>query len=352
MTREERIAALYEAVKERILILDGAMGTMIQGYKLQEDDYRGDILKEHHKDVKGNSELIGLVRPDILRDIHLTYYRAGADFAEANTFGATRIAQGDYDLEHLAYEMNVKSVQIAREAADIAQKEDGKLRWVIGVLGPTPRSASISPDVNDPSFRNVTFDDLYAAYREAAEGLIEGGSDVIMIETVFDTLNAKVALFVLQDLFDELGFELPVMVSGTITDAAGRILSGQVPEAFWYSVRHAKPFSIGLNCALGAEQLRQYVEELSRVADTNVSAHPNAGLPNEFGEYDQSPEYMAKLVGEFAESGLVNILGGCCGTTPEHIQAIAEAVANVAPREIPHPDVKMRLSGLEPFVHA
>lgn len=352
MTREERIAALYKAVEERILILDGAMGTMIQGYKLQEEDYRGEILKDHPKDVKGNSELIGLVRPDILRDIHLAYYRAGADFAEANTFGATRIAQGDYDLEHLAYEMNVKSVQIAREAADIAQKEDGKLRWVIGVLGPTPRSASISPDVNDPSFRNVTFDDLYAAYREAAEGLIEGGSDVIMIETVFDTLNAKTALFVLQDLFDEKGFELPVMVSGTITDAAGRILSGQVPEAFWYSVRHAKPFSIGLNCALGAEQLRQYVEELSRVADTNVSAHPNAGLPNEFGEYDQSPEYMAKLVGEFAESGLVNILGGCCGTTPEHIQAIAEAVANVAPREIPHPDVKMRLSGLEPFVHA
>lgn len=351
MTREERIAELHRAVKSRILVLDGGMGSLIQGYGLEEADYRGDLLKDHHVDVKGNNELLSLTRPDILREIHLRYYRAGADFAETNTFGANTVAQGDYELEHLAYEMNVASAKVAREAAEIAEEEDGKVRYVIGTLGPTPRTASISPDVNDPGFRNISFDELADAYAEATKGCIDGGSDVIMVETIFDTLNAKAALFAIQNVFDETGITLPVMISGTITDLSGRLLSGQTAEAFWYSVRHVKPFSIGLNCALGAEQMRQHVEALHRIADTCVSAHPNAGLPNEFGEYDQTPEAMAALVGEFAESGLVNIVGGCCGSTPDHIKAIADHVAGVAPREIPQIETKMRLSGLEPFVH-
>ncbi len=351
-TRDERIAELHKAVKERILVLDGGMGSLIQGYNLTEEDYRGDILKDHHVDVKGDNELVALTRPDILRDIHLLYFRAGADFAETNTFGANTIAQSDYELERLAYEMNVASARVAREAADIATSEDGRTRFVIGTLGPTPRTASLSPDVNDPGFRNITFDALEDSYSDAVRGLIEGDADVLMVETIFDTLNAKAALVAIQNVQSELGTNLPVMISGTITDASGRLLSGQTVEAFWYSVRHVKPFSIGLNCALGAEQLRQYVDELSRIADVYVSAHPNAGLPNEFGEYDQSPEQMAKLVAEYAESGLVNIVGGCCGSTPEHIAAIAQAVEGIAPRELPQIETKMRLSGLEPFVHA
>lgn len=349
-TREERIAHLKQEVKKRVLILDGAMGTMIQRYKLQEADYRGERFKDHGSDVKGNNELISLVQPDILRDIHLQYYRAGADIAETNTFGATRIAQADYQMEDLAYEMNVASARIAREAAEICEKETpGRVCYVAGVLGPTNRTASISPDVNDPGFRNVDFDKLHAAYKEATRGLIEGGADIILVETIFDTLNAKAALYAVQDVFDEDGVTLPIMISGTITDMSGRLLSGQTPEAFWNSVRHVEPFSIGLNCALGAKEMRQHIDTLSRVADTLVSAHPNAGLPNEMGEYDESPAQMSKLVGEFVSSGLVNILGGCCGTTPDHIRAIAEASKGGKPREIPEIERRMRLSGLEPF---
>ncbi|MBA4209949.1 MAG: 5-methyltetrahydrofolate--homocysteine methyltransferase [Parvibaculum sp.] len=349
-TREERIAHLKEEVKKRVLILDGAMGTMIQRYKLQEADYRGERFKDHGSDVKGNNELISLVQPDILRDIHLQYYRAGADIAETNTFGATRIAQADYHMEDLAYEMNVASARIAREAADICEKEEpGRVCYVAGVLGPTNRTASISPDVNDPGFRNVDFDKLYVAYQEATRGLIEGGADIILVETIFDTLNAKAALYAVEDVFEQDGIELPIMISGTITDMSGRLLSGQTPEAFWNSVRHVEPFSIGLNCALGAKEMRQHIDTLSRVTDTLVSAHPNAGLPNEMGEYDESPEQMSKLVGEFVSSGLVNILGGCCGTTPDHIRAIAEASKGGTPREIPEIERRMRLSGLEPF---
>jgi len=350
-TREERIAELHRAVKERTLVLDGAMGSLIQEYKLSEEDYRGDLLKDHHVDVKGNNELIALSKPDILREIHLRYFRAGADFAETNTFGANTVAQGDYELEHLAYEMNVASAKIAREAADTVAAEDGRTRFVIGTLGPTPRTASLSPDVNDPGFRNITFDELEESYTQAIHSLIEGGVDALMVETIFDTLNAKAALVAISKVLGELKLDLPVMISGTITDASGRILSGQTLEAFWNSVRHVNPFSIGLNCALGAEQLRQYIDELSRIADVYVSAHPNAGLPNEFGEYDQTPDEMAALVSDYANSGFVNIVGGCCGSTPEHIAAIAQAVENSAPREVPYIEPKLRLSGLEPFVH-
>jgi len=353
MTRDERIAKLKVLAKERILVLDGAMGTMIQGYKLTEADFRGERLKDHAHDVKGDNELISLAQPDILREIHLKYYRAGADIAETNTFSATRIAQADYHLEHLAYEMNVESARIAREAADIAESETpGRVCFVAGVLGPTNRTASISPKVSDPGFRNVDFDELVMAYKEATKGLIEGGADTILVETIFDTLNAKAALFAVEEVFEELGFELPVMISGTITDMSGRLLSGQTPEAFWNSVRHVKPFSIGLNCALGAKEMRPHIDTLSRIADANVSAHPNAGLPNEMGEYDQDAAQMSALVGEFAASGLVNIVGGCCGTTPEHIHAIAEAVKGMKPRTAPEIETRLRLSGLEAFTAA
>lgn len=350
-TREERIAHLHKEVKERVLILDGAMGTMIQRFKLKEEDFRGERFKDHSNDVKGNNELISLSQPDILRDIHLQYYRAGADIAETNTFGATRIAQADYRMEDIAYEMNVASARIAREAADICEKEEpGRVCYVAGVLGPTTRTASISPQVNDPGFRNVDFDKLHTAYKEATKGLIEGGADIILVETIFDTLNAKAALYAVEDVFDDEGFRLPIMISGTITDKSGRLLSGQTPEAFWNSVRHVEPFSIGLNCALGAKEMRQHVDTLSRISETHVSAHPNAGLPNEMGEYDESPAETAELVGEFVSSGLVNILGGCCGTTPDHIRAIAQAVKDGKPRALPEIERKMRLSGLEPFV--
>ncbi len=350
MTRDERIAKLKQLIKERVLVLDGAMGTMIQGYRLTEADFRGTRFKDHPVDLKGDNELISIVRPDILRDIHLAYYRAGADFAETNTFSATSIAQADYRLEALAYEMNVESARIAREAADIAESETpGRVCFVAGVLGPTNRTASISPQVNDPGFRNITFDELRDAYKEATRGLIAGGADTILVETIFDTLNAKAALFAVEEIFEETGVELPVMISGTITDMSGRLLSGQTPEAFWNSVSHVKPFSIGLNCALGAKEMRQHIDTLSRVSNANVSAHPNAGLPNEMGEYDESPEHMARLVGEFAASGLVNVVGGCCGTTPAHIKAIADAVHEKAPRPIPEIEPRLRLSGLEAF---
>ncbi len=341
---------LLPLLKERILILDGAMGTMIQRYKLEESDYRGERFADYPSDLKGNNDLLVLTQPEIIRDIHIEYLNAGADIIETNTFGATTISMADYDMESLAYEMNVAGARLAREACDAVATAD-KPRFVAGVLGPTNRTCSISPEVNDPAARNVTFDELVVAYSEATRGLIEGGSDTILIETIFDTLNAKAAIFAVQQVFDEIGRELPIMISGTITDASGRTLSGQVTEAFYNSLAHAKPISIGLNCALGAEELRQYVEELSRVASCYVSAHPNAGLPNPLAEtgYDDTPENMAGFIKEWAESGFLNIIGGCCGTSPDFIAAIAEAVRDVAPRKLPTIPVECRLSGLEPF---
>ncbi|ALP51946.1 methionine synthase [Candidatus Tenderia electrophaga] len=336
-------------LKQRILVLDGAMGTVIQRYKLDEKDYRGERFADWPSDLKGNNDLLVLSQPGIIKEIHTDYLKAGADIIETNTFGATTIAMADYDMQDLAYEMNVAGARLARAACDEVATPD-KPRFVAGVLGPTNRTASISPDVNDPGARNTNFDELVEAYSEATRGLIEGGADLILIETIFDTLNAKAAIFAVQNVFDEVGQELPIMISGTITDASGRTLSGQVTEAFYNSLAHAKPISIGLNCALGAEELRQYVEELSRVADCYVSAHPNAGLPNPLAEtgYDDTPENMAGHIKEWAESGFLNIIGGCCGTSPEFIAAIAEAVQDIAPRQLPEIPVECRLSGLEP----
>ena len=348
--RSARLQALQNALKERILILDGGMGTMIQSYRLEEHDYRGTRFADWPSDVKGNNDLLLLSRPDVIAAIEKAYLDAGADILETNTFNATQISQADYGMESLVYELNVEGARIARQVADAKTLETpDKPRFVAGVLGPTSRTCSISPDVNDPGYRNVTFDELVVNYVEATRGLIEGGADLILIETIFDTLNAKAAIFAVQQVFEEDSIELPIMISGTITDASGRTLSGQTTEAFWNSVRHAKPISVGLNCALGAKDLRPYLEELSTKADTHVSAHPNAGLPNAFGEYDESPAEMAAVVEEFAASGFLNIIGGCCGTTPGHIQAIAEAVAKYPPREIPEIAKACRLSGLEPF---
>ncbi|MCV6624327.1 MAG: methionine synthase [Cellvibrionaceae bacterium] len=341
---------IREQLQERILMLDGGMGTMIQGYKLQEADYRGERFADYHMDVAGNNDLLSITQPDIIRDIHTAYLQAGADIIETNTFNATQVSMADYQMEELAYEINLASAKVAREAADaMTAKTPDRPRYVAGVIGPTSRTCSISPDVNDPSARNVTFDQLVENYREAVSGLIAGGADLILIETIFDTLNAKAAVFAVQEYFEEIGQTLPIMISGTITDASGRTLSGQTTEAFYNSLAHAKPISIGLNCALGADELRPYLKELSRVANCFVSAHPNAGLPNEFGEYDETPEEMATVVEEFAASGFVNIIGGCCGTTPAHIKAIADAVAKHPARKIPDLDVACRLAGLEPF---
>lgn len=343
---------LLSSLSQRILILDGAMGTMIQRHKLEEDDYRGKRFADWHSDLKGNNDLLVLTQPDIIKTIHCQYLEAGADILETNTFNATSISMADYDMQELVREINIEAARLAREAADeYTEKTPDKPRFVAGVLGPTNRTASISPDVNDPGMRNVSFDELVVAYKEATHGLIEGGADIILIETIFDTLNAKAAAFAVDTVFDELGASLPVMISGTITDASGRTLSGQTAEAFYYSLRHIEPMSFGLNCALGPDLLRQYVQEISDVAQCFVSAHPNAGLPNEFGEYDMEGPEMAAHIREWAESGLVNIVGGCCGSSPDHIQSIAEAVADIVPRSIPTPEVRMRLSGLEPFIH-
>ncbi|CAK9888921.1 MULTISPECIES: methionine synthase [Pseudomonas] len=348
--RSARFQALQQALKERILILDGGMGTMIQSYRLEEHDYRGTRFADWPSDVKGNNDLLLLSRPDVIAAIEKAYLDAGADILETNTFNATQISQADYGMESLAYELNLEGARIARQVADAKTLETpDKPRFVAGVLGPTSRTCSISPDVNDPGYRNVTFDLLVENYLEATRGLIEGGADLILIETIFDTLNAKAAIFAVQQVFEEDSVELPIMISGTITDASGRTLSGQTTEAFWNSVRHANPISVGLNCALGAKDLRPYLEELSSKAGTHVSAHPNAGLPNAFGEYDETPAEMAVVVEEFAASGFLNIIGGCCGTTPGHIQAIAEAVAKYPPRAIPDIPKACRLSGLEPF---
>lgn len=343
----DRVRALLDALQERILVLDGAMGTMIQRERLDEGGYRGERFAQGFdagtpgapdapRDLKGNNDLLSLTRPELIRGIHDAYLQAGADLVETNTFNSTAVSQSDYGLQHLARELNREGARLARAACDAAESQaPGKPRFAVGVIGPTSRTASISPDVTDPGFRAVTFDDLVRDYREAADGLVEGGADIIMVETVFDTLNAKAALFAIGECFDALGARLPVMVSGTITDASGRTLSGQTAEAFWYSVRHARPLAIGLNCALGARELRPHVQALAEVADCPVSAHPNAGLPNAFGEYDETPDEMAPVLGEFAAAGLLNIVGGCCGTTPDHIRAIAHAVQGLPPRRIP-----------------
>jgi 5-methyltetrahydrofolate--homocysteine methyltransferase len=334
-----RGARLPELLKQRIVIIDGAMGTMIQRYKLQEADYRGERFKEHPKDIKGNNEMLQLVKPEVLREIHAQYLAAGADIIETNTFGATSVAQDDYGLGYLAREMNVAAARLAREVADEYETPD-KPRFVAGALGPTPRTASISPDVNDPGARNTSFDELKTAYREQAEGLVEGGADLFLVETIFDTLNAKAAIFALDELMDDTGIRLPVIVSGTVTDASGRILSGQTVTAFWHSVRHARPVAIGLNCALGAALMRPYIEELSKVAsDTFVSCYPNAGLPNPMSDtgFDETPEVTGALLEEFAKAGFINIAGGCCGTTPDHIAAIARRVSAYRPRGLIDP---------------
>ena len=353
-----RVAALENALARRILILDGAMGTMIQRHGLEEADYRGERFAQGFDalaapaghahgpgcgctghDQRGNNDLLSLTRPDIIRGIHRAYLEAGADLLETNTFNSTSISLADYRLQHLVRELNREGARLARPECDAAEARDrGHPRFVVGVLGPTSRTASLSPDVNRPGFRATSFDALAEAYRDAARGLVEGGADILMVETVFDTLNAKAALFAIDDVFEEIGARLPVMISGTITDASGRTLSGQTAEAFWYSLRHARPLAIGLNCALGAKDLRQHVDVLAQVADTHISAHPNAGLPNAFGGYDETPEDMARTLRGFAESGLLNIVGGCCGTTPDHIRAIAQAVRDLPPRAVPTAD--------------
>lgn len=332
----ERVASLRDALARRILVIDGAMGTMVQARHLGEAAFRGARFADHGQDLQGNNDLLTLTRPDVIAGIHRAYLDAGADLVETNTFNATAISQADYHLQPLVHELNVEAARLARAACDAAEAADpGKPRFVIGVLGPTSRTASISPNVNDPGFRNTSFDELRLAYREAAGALIEGGADILMVETVFDTLNAKAALFAIGEEFQARGARLPLMVSGTITDRSGRTLSGQTAEAFYISVAHARPLAVGFNCALGATELREHVELLSRIAGCHVSVHPNAGLPNAFAEYDETPGRMAGLIGEFARSGLVNFVGGCCGTTPAHIAAIARAVRGVAPRELP-----------------
>jgi len=329
---------LQQLMQDRILILDGAMGTMIQRCHLEEEDFRGERFKDHPHPLKGNNDLLSITRPDIILDIHRQYLEAGADIIETNTFNSTTISQADYHLEHLARELNVAAAKLARQACDEYNlKDPSKPRFVAGAFGPTNRTASLSPDVNNPGFRAITFDELTAAYYEQADGLTEGGADILMVETIFDTLNAKAALFALQTLFEDKGREWPIMVSGTITDASGRTLSGQTTEAFLISVSHVPMLSIGLNCALGAKELRPYLQVLSEQAPFYTSAHPNAGLPNEFGMYDETPEMMAAQVEDFLQQGYLNIIGGCCGTTPDHIKAIAEVARKYQPRQIPVP---------------
>ncbi len=331
-----RAQQLPEILKHRLVILDGAMGTMIQQLKLGEAQFRGERFKDFHKDVKGNNELLSLTQPKLIADIHEKYLAAGADLIETNPFGATSVAQADYDMQDLAREMNVASARLARAACDKYSTPD-KPRFVAGALGPTPKTASISPDVNDPGARNITFEQLRAAYHEQVEGLVEGGADVLLVETIFDTLNAKAALFAIDEFFEHSGQRLPLIISGTVTDASGRVLSGQTVTAFWYSVRHAQPLAVGLNCALGAALMRPYIQELAKAApDVFISCYPNAGLPNPMSDtgFDETPEVTSRLLHEFAAEGLVNIVGGCCGTTPDHIGAIARAVGPLAPRGV------------------
>ncbi|MHB1947170.1 MAG: methionine synthase [Gammaproteobacteria bacterium] len=350
MTRPDTKTFLEQQLKQRILLLDGGMGTMIQSYRLQEKDYRGDRFRDFPHDLKGNNDLLTLTQPHIIREIHTGYLDAGADLLETNTFNSTAISMADYHMEDLVYELNYAGAKLARETAEEAtRKTPNKPRFVIGILGPTSRTASLSPDVNDPGFRNITFDELVETYTEAVRGLVDGGSDILMIETIFDTLNCKAAIFAVDKFFADHKITLPLMISGTITDASGRTLSGQTTAAFWHSVRHAKPFAIGLNCALGAAALRPYIHELSKIADTYVSLHANAGLPNAFGGYDETPAETAAVIKEYAQEGFINIVGGCCGTTPEHIKALAEAVKPLPPRKVPSIPKACRLSGLEPL---
>ncbi|HRQ77227.1 MAG TPA: methionine synthase [Gemmatimonadaceae bacterium] len=349
-TRTSRIAALHAEAAKRLLIIDGAMGTMVQTYGLTEADYRGARFASWPRDLKGNNDLLILTRPDVVGGIHRAYLEAGADIIETATFNSTRVSMADYGMQEIVRELNVEGARLARRICDEFEATDGRPRWVAGVLGPLNRTASLSPDVNDPGARNIHFAELVEAYVEATEGLLDGGADIILIETIFDTLNAKGAIFAVEQVFEQRGERVPVMISGTITDASGRTLTGQTTEAFWNSVMHAKPFSVGLNCALGAKDLRAYVQELSRIADCYVTVHPNAGLPNEMGGYDETPAYTSSILKEFAEAGLVNVVGGCCGTTPAHIKAIAEAVTALPPRKIPEIPKRLRLSGLEPLV--
>jgi 5-methyltetrahydrofolate--homocysteine methyltransferase len=329
-TNTTKMHQLEKIAQEKILVLDGAMGTMIQKYSLDESDFRGERFKNHTHPLKGNNDLLSITRPDIIKEIHRKYFQAGADIAETNTFSSTSVAQADYGLEDAVYDLNYQSAKIAKE---VAQEFTDKPRFVAGAIGPTNRTCSISPDVNNPGFRGITFDELKTAYKEQIKGLIDGGVDALLVETVFDTLNAKAALYAIQEYFDETGISLPIMVSGTITDASGRTLSGQTTEAFLISVSHVPLFSIGLNCALGAKQLRPYLQTLAAQSDFKVSAHPNAGLPNEFGQYDETPELMAEQIKVFLDENLINIIGGCCGTTPAHIQKIAELAAQYKPRK-------------------
>ncbi|WP_163938073.1 methionine synthase [Paraferrimonas sp. SM1919] len=349
-SKHPAFAKLERELQNRILMLDGAMGTMIQALKFEEEDFRGERFKDWHCDIKGNNDLLVLTQPEAIKNIHKEYLLAGADILETNTFNATTIAMADYDMQSLSREINLEGARLARQAADEISAQTGVQRFVAGVLGPTNRTCSISPDVNDPGFRNIDFDTLVEAYIESTEALIEGGADIILVETIFDTLNAKAALFAVETVFEQRGESLPVMISGTITDASGRTLTGQTTEAFYHSLRHVKPLSFGLNCALGPKELRPYVEELSRISETFVSAHPNAGLPNEFGGYDETPEQMADIIGDWAKQGFLNIVGGCCGTTPEHIRVIKAAVDKHAPRKLPEIEVACRLSGLEPCI--
>lgn len=352
MRRKPSWAALEKAASERILIIDGAMGTMIQRHKLGEEHYRGERFADHSKDVKGNNDLLVLTQPKVIEDIHAEYLAAGADIIETNTFNAQRISLADYHMEELGYEINVAAAKLARRAADAWNaKTPEKPRFVAGAVGPTNRTASISPDVNNPDYRNINFDDLRDAYKEQVRGLIDGGADIILIETIFDTLNAKAAGFATLEVFEEKDLELPIMISGTITDRSGRTLSGQTAEAFWYSMRHLRPFSIGLNCALGAELMRPYIAELCHVADVRISAYPNAGLPNAMGEYDETPHDMACKVEPWLADGLINIIGGCCGSTPDHIAHIAGHAKKHKPHTPFKAEPRLRLSGLEPFVH-
>ena len=352
MTETDIAATLERAAAERILIIDGAMGTMIQRHNLDEAGYRGQRFADWPRDVKGNNDLLVLTQPGIIQGIHEEYLAAGADIIETNTFNAQRISMADYGMEELSYEINVEAAKLARAAVDkYTALTPDKPRFVAGAVGPTNRTASISPDVNNPGFRNVSYDELRDAYKEQVRGLIGGGSQIILIETIFDTLNAKAAGLATLEVFDELGITLPVMISGTITDRSGRTLSGQTPEAFWYSMRHLKPFSIGLNCALGADLMRPYLAELSQISDVRISAYPNAGLPNAMGGYDETPDDMACATEPWARDGLINVIGGCCGSTPDHIRHIAEHVKQYPPRPIPKIAPKLRLSGLEPFVH-
>ena len=350
MSRADRIAALKAAAAERVLVLDGSWGVMIQKYKLSEEDYRGSLFADHSMPQKGNNDLLILTRPDIITDLHDAYYGAGADISETNTFSSTSIGMADYGMESQVRALNLEAARLGRESADRwTAKEPHKPRFLAGSIGPLNRTLSISPDVNDPSARSVTFDEVYNAYREQVLALHEGGVDLFLVETIFDTLNAKAALKAILDLEDEGLEPLPIWISGTITDRSGRTLSGQTVEAFWNSVKHAKPFAVGFNCALGAELMRPHIAEISRLADTLVAAYPNAGLPNAFGEYDEEPHQTGHMLHEWAADGIVNILGGCCGTTPDHIRHVADAVGGMTPRVPPVRPTAMRLSGLEPF---